>query len=89
MLLAFSALAEELQILMISVTYGNVDVQSCLRNVVSLFYHIEKELNWRKQAGRPSGFDALLQHKPIVAAGVDRPLAEQQVMADFFRGAKH
>ena len=37
MLLACSALPEELEVLLISVTYGNVDVQNCLRNVVSMF----------------------------------------------------
>ena len=42
MLLAFSTLPEELEILLVSVTYGNIDVANCLRNVVSLFYHIDK-----------------------------------------------
>ncbi len=48
MLLACSALPEELELLLISVTYGNIDVQNCLRNVVSLLYHVEKEIEWRK-----------------------------------------
>ncbi|QIX02092.1 hypothetical protein AMS68_007609 [Peltaster fructicola] len=86
MLLAFSVMPEELQVLMLSVTYGNVDVENCLRNVVSLFHHIEKELEWREQTGRPLGFDTLRSRKPLVAAGPNQPLAEQMLMADFFHG---
>lgn len=89
MLLAFSAIPDELQVLMLSVTYGNVDVESCLKNVVSLFYHIEKDLEWREQSGRSLGFDTLRKHRPIVAAGASRPLAEQMLMADFFRKCDH
>lgn len=85
MLFALQAVPEELQVLMISVTYGNVDVKSCLRNVVTMFHHIDKELEWRRNAELPLGFDTLRQHKPLVAAGADRPLAEQMLMADFFR----
>ena len=85
MLLAFAAMPEELEVLMLSVTYGNVDVENCLRNVISLFYHIEKEIAWRKARGLPAGFKTLSQTKPIVAAGPNRPLAEQMLMADFFR----
>jgi inosine-uridine nucleoside N-ribohydrolase len=85
MLLACSALPEELQVLLISVTYGNIDVQNCLRNVVSLFYHIEKEIEWRKSNNRPIGFETLRKSKPLVAVGPDHPLADQMLMADFFR----
>ena len=85
MLLAFSSLPEELEVLLVSVTYGNIDVQNCLRNVVSLFFNIEKEISWREQHGRPRGFDTLRRHKPLVAIGPDHPLADQILMADFFR----
>lgn len=86
MLLAFSALPEELEVLLVSVTYGNIDVQNCLRNVVSLFYQIEKEVEWRKAQGRPLGFDTLRKHKPLVAVGPEHPLADQLMMADYFHG---
>lgn len=85
MLLAFSALPEELQVLLISVTYGNIDVENCLRNVVSLFYHVEKEIAWRQAHGRTPGFETLRRSKPLVAVGADHPLADQMLMADFFR----
>lgn len=85
MLLAASALPEELQILLISVTYGNIDVQNCLRNVVSLFHQVDKEVTWRKSQGHPPGFDALRSHKPLVAVGPEHPLADQMLMADYFR----
>ncbi|KAL8783267.1 MAG: hypothetical protein Q9213_004743 [Squamulea squamosa] len=67
MLLAFSAPPEKIQVLLISVTYGNIDVQNCLRNVISLFYHVEKEIAWRQSVGRSSGFEALRKSKPVVA----------------------
>lgn len=85
MLLAFSALPDELQVLLISVTYGNIDVENCLRNVVSLFYHVEKEIAWRQARGRQVGFDTLLESRPLVAVGADHPLADDMLMADFFR----
>ncbi|KJK81353.1 hypothetical protein H634G_03372 [Metarhizium anisopliae BRIP 53293] len=86
MLLAFSALPEDLQVLLISVTYGNIDLENCLRNVVSLFHHVEKEIAWRESVGRSSGFETLQKSKPVVAVGPDRPLADDTLMADFFRG---
>ncbi|KAJ4986647.1 inosine-uridine preferring nucleoside hydrolase [Stagonosporopsis vannaccii] len=86
MLLAFSAKPEELDILMLSLTFGNVDVQSCLRNVVTLFHYIGKERSWRESQGRPKGFETLDVRKPIVAVGATEPLAEHMMVADFFHG---
>ncbi|KAF1989346.1 nucleoside hydrolase [Aulographum hederae CBS 113979] len=86
MLLAFSAKPEELEVLLLSVTFGNVDVQSCLRNVVSLFIHIEKEQEWRRSVGKSEGFTTLKAHKPLVALGAEEPLADQMMMADYFHG---
>ncbi|KAF2271409.1 nucleoside hydrolase [Westerdykella ornata] len=86
MLLAFSAKPEELEVLMVSVQFGNVDVQNCLRNVISLFQHVDNELAWRRENGRPEGFEALKARKPIVAVGAEEPLAEHLFVADFFHG---
>ncbi|KAI4606639.1 hypothetical protein J4E83_010011 [Alternaria metachromatica] len=86
MLLAFSAKSEELDILMLSLTFGNVEVKNCLRNVVTLFHYIEKERAWRKENGRPEGFETLSARKPIVAVGAEEPLAEHMMVADFFHG---
>ncbi|KAI4917423.1 hypothetical protein J4E85_009942 [Alternaria conjuncta] len=86
MLLAFSAKSEELDILMLSLTFGNVEVKNCLRNVVTLFHYIEKERAWRKDNGRPEGFETLSARKPIVAVGAEEPLAEHMMVADFFHG---
>ncbi|KAG9186779.1 hypothetical protein G6011_09887 [Alternaria panax] len=86
MLLAFSAKSEELDILMLSLTFGNVEVKNCLRNVVTLFHYIEKERAWRKENGRPEGFETLNTRKPIVAVGAEEPLAEHMMVADFFHG---
>ncbi|KAI1542502.1 inosine-uridine preferring nucleoside hydrolase protein [Pyrenophora tritici-repentis] len=82
MLLAFSAKSEELDVLMLSLTFGNVEVQ---KNVVTLFHHIEKERAWRKENNRPEGFETLSARKPIVAVGAEEPLAEHKMVADFFR----
>ncbi|KAF2234584.1 nucleoside hydrolase [Viridothelium virens] len=77
---------DELEILLISVTFGNVEVLNCLRNVVSLFHVIEKELEWRKKTGHPEGLEALKRFRPRVALGADEPLADQILMADYFHG---
>ncbi|KAJ6446074.1 inosine-uridine preferring nucleoside hydrolase [Purpureocillium lavendulum] len=86
MLLALSASPEELEVAMISVTYGNVPLQSCLRNVVALFHVLEKELAWRKETGRPEGYGAMKASKPIVAVGPEHPLEDECLMADYFHG---
>lgn len=71
--------------LLLSITYGNIDVQNCLRNIVSLFHHVEKEMAWRKAQRRDVGFQTLQKSKPLVAVGPEHPLADQILMADFFR----
>ncbi|KAF1817356.1 nucleoside hydrolase [Eremomyces bilateralis CBS 781.70] len=86
LLLALSASPEDLEVLLISLTYGNIDVENCLRNVVSLFHHVEKEREWRKSKGLPEGFDALDARKPIVAVGAVGPLAAQIILADYYHG---
>ncbi|KAJ9627961.1 hypothetical protein H2203_003180 [Taxawa tesnikishii (nom. ined.)] len=86
MLLAFSATPEELEVLLISLTFGNIDVPNCLRNAISLFHTIEKELAWRQKHGKEQGFETLRSLKPIVAVGAEEPLADQRMMADYFHG---
>ncbi|GJC91974.1 inosine-uridine preferring nucleoside hydrolase [Colletotrichum higginsianum] len=86
MLLALSASPEDLEVVMISVTYGNVPLQSCLRNVVALFHVLEKEIAWRKENGKPEGFEALKTYKPIVAVGAEHPLEDDELAADYFHG---
>ncbi|KAL2029367.1 hypothetical protein VTO58DRAFT_108559 [Aureobasidium pullulans] len=86
MLLAFSATPEEIEVLLISLTFGNIDVQNCLRNAVSLFHHMEQEIAWRQKNGKDLGFETLKASKPLVAVGAEEPLAEQLMMADFFHG---
>ncbi|KAL9120312.1 MAG: hypothetical protein Q9187_003131 [Circinaria calcarea] len=85
MLLAFAASPQEIEILLISITFGNVDVQNCLRNVVSMFHVIEKEMEWRNANGRSEGFRSLRSYKPLVAVGADGPLEDQLQMAAYFR----
>ncbi|PHH58980.1 hypothetical protein CDD81_3968 [Ophiocordyceps australis] len=86
MLLALSASSDELEVSMLSVTYGNVPLQCCLRNVVALFHVLEQELAWRQETGRAEGYACLKNTKPIVAVGPEHPLEEEVLMADFFHG---
>lgn len=86
MLLAFSASANELEVLLISLTYGNVDVRSCLRNVITIFHILEKELAWRISTGRHVGFEGITKFKPLVAIGADEPLQDKIESADYFHG---
>ena len=101
LLLALSADPEDIEVLLISVTFGNVEVQklahiliwcgrsscfaSCLRNVVSMFHVIENEMAWRRDHGLPEGFDTLKRSKPTVAVGAEKPLGDQSILADYFR----
>ena len=72
--------------LLISVTYGNIDLQNCLCNVISLFHYVNKEIAWRGKVGRSLGFETLRSSKPVVVAiGPEQPLAENASMVDFFR----
>ena len=50
-----------------------------------MFHVIEKEIRWRNDNGRAQGFKSLRKSKPIVAVGAEQPLADQIVMADYFR----
>ncbi|KAK4101655.1 nucleoside hydrolase [Parathielavia hyrcaniae] len=83
LLLALSASPEELEVAMISVTYGNVPLQSCLRNVVALFHVLEKEMAWRQSTGKPA-YGALNTYKPIVAVGAEHALEAEELVADYF-----
>ncbi|RMZ78757.1 hypothetical protein DV738_g3662, partial [Chaetothyriales sp. CBS 135597] len=86
-LLALSSPATELEVLLISVTHGNVDVHSCLRNVVSVFHTLDQELAWRKANNLKPGFEGITKFKPLVAVGADQPLEDAPTeSADYFHG---
>ncbi|KAJ2967144.1 hypothetical protein NQ176_g9808 [Zarea fungicola] len=84
MLLALSASKEEIEVIMISVTYGNVPLECCGRNVLGMMQVIEQEMAWRKANGRPEGFEALRACKPLVALGAEHPLEEEELKFDHF-----
>lgn len=52
-----------------------------------MFHVLEKETAWRRQTGRPEGFEALRRFKPIVAVGAEHPLQDKTLQADHFHGA--
>lgn len=85
-LLALAARADEIELLLISLTFGNVDVRSCLRNVIATFHMVEKELKWRKERNLPLGFEAARTYAPVVAVGAEQPLQDAVEHADFFHG---
>lgn len=58
---------------------------SCLRNVVSMFHILEREIQWRRQNGRPEGFGTMRAFRPVVAVGAEDPLEDQKMLADYFR----
>ncbi|KAH8812821.1 inosine-uridine preferring nucleoside hydrolase [Xylogone sp. PMI_703] len=87
MLLALASSPDEIELVMISVTYGNVPLKSCLKNVVSLFHVLDKELQWRRSKGKPEGFGSLKTYKPIVAIGPEHALEEEILMEDGFHGS--
>ncbi|KAI1425363.1 Inosine/uridine-preferring nucleoside hydrolase domain-containing protein [Xylaria sp. FL1777] len=87
MLLALASSPEDLEVMMISVTYGNVTLENCARNVMGLFKVLDHELEWRKAQGKPLGFEALRAYKPIVALGPEHALEDEILMADNFHGS--
>ncbi|KAI0533919.1 Inosine/uridine-preferring nucleoside hydrolase domain-containing protein [Xylaria digitata] len=87
MLLALASSPEDLEVMMISVTYGNVTLENCVRNVMGLFKVLDHEMEWRKAQGKPLGFEALRTYKPIVALGPEHALEDEILMADNFHGA--
>ncbi|KAI5921467.1 Inosine/uridine-preferring nucleoside hydrolase domain-containing protein [Camillea tinctor] len=87
LLLALASSPEDIEVVMISVTYGNVPLEACLRNVVGLFHVLDHELEWRKSQGKPLGFEGLRTYKPIVAVGPEHALEDEILMADNFHGA--
>lgn len=86
LLFALSAPSSDLEVLLISITHGNVDVRSCLRNVISTFHILEQELSWRKSTSRPIDFEGITKFKPLVSIGADEPLQDKIESADYFHG---
>lgn len=86
MLLALAAPASELEVVMISVVEGNIEVRACLRNVVAIFHILSQEVAWRKAHNIPVAYEGVTKHKPIVAIGADEPLHDKTDNADYFHG---
>jgi hypothetical protein len=50
-----------------------------------MFHILEREMQWRREHGKPEGFRTLRAHRPIVAVGADEPLEDQGILGDHFR----
>jgi inosine-uridine nucleoside N-ribohydrolase len=61
---------EKLNVLLITLSHGNVGVEPCLKNLVALFSVLEKERNFR----RLNGMKDLDFGKPVVALGANKPM---------------
>ncbi|KAI1007787.1 hypothetical protein K3495_g437 [Podosphaera aphanis] len=88
LLLALSARADEVEILLLSATYGNIELQTALHNLVTLFHVIDKEIKWRKENKISEGYEAMISSKPLVAVGPAHPIEDESLnfMADFYHG---
>ncbi|ETS80348.1 hypothetical protein PFICI_07877 [Pestalotiopsis fici W106-1] len=86
-LVALAAPAEDVEILLLSVVWGNVNVDKGLRNIITVFYIAQLEMQWREAQGIPVGFQSLCAYKPIVAVGSPNALGEKTVLkTDGFHG---
>lgn len=50
-----------------------------------MFHILEREMQWRRENGRPEGFGSLKASRPILAVGAEDPLEDQKMLADYFR----
>jgi hypothetical protein len=50
-----------------------------------MLHIIEREIQWRKDQGKPEGFGTLRANKPVIAIGAEEPLDDQKMLADYFR----
>ena len=50
-----------------------------------MLHILEREIQWRREQGKPEGFGALRAHKPVIAIGAEEPLEDQKMLADYFR----
>ena len=87
-LLALASPATDLEVLMLSAVSGNVDVRTCLRNLVAVFHILNKEIQWRKSQGMTPGYEGVTAYKPIISIGANEPLHEVTGPdnADYFHG---
>lgn len=92
LLLALSTPSADLEVLLISLVNGNVDVHSCLRNVIALLHTLEAERTFRQSHKSslptpipPTTFDGITAYKPIIAIGASEPL-QDPLQSDFFHG---
>ncbi|KAM7209331.1 pyrimidine-specific ribonucleoside hydrolase RihA [Naviculisporaceae sp. PSN 640] len=88
LLLALSAKPEDLEVAMISVTYGNVPRTSTAKNALSMFHVLYHELKWREKHGKDSNktYGALKAYKPLIALGAQHALEEKLHAKDGFHG---
>ncbi|KAL4882152.1 Inosine/uridine-preferring nucleoside hydrolase domain-containing protein [Aspergillus karnatakaensis] len=87
-LLAMTASAADIEVLLLSVVWGNVNVDKGLKNIMTMFHIAELEMQWRASRGDEIGFESLRTYKPVVAVGAPGALGEPEILkTDGFRWA--
>ena len=87
LLLAFSAAEEELEVLLISVTYGNIPLADCLCNTILILSRVRDEIQWRQNQRYDPGFEALRASRPILATGPGASLLDEERLDSIFERA--
>lgn len=64
---------EKLQVLLITLSHGNVGVEPCLKNLVALFSVLEKERDFRRR----NGLQEVDFGRPVVALGANKPMLKE------------
>jgi inosine-uridine nucleoside N-ribohydrolase len=77
-----------LEIILISLTFGNVELPAVLQNALALFNVLDLEFEYRQSKGLPLGFEALRNaaEPPIIALGAEGPLEAELVIASYYHG---
>lgn len=86
MLLAMAVLPTAMEVVLFTAVFGNVGMEKSLKNIVSMFYILCREMGWREERGLPLGFEAFRTFKPLVSLGSRHALGKPVVtQTDGFR----
>ncbi|CAI6099647.1 unnamed protein product [Clonostachys chloroleuca] len=70
---------EALEVLLLAITHGNIDVNACTKNLVLLMNVLQQEKEAREQSNLPK----LAFQKPIIAIGADKPIIKTHGHGEF------
>ncbi|KAH8889446.1 nucleoside hydrolase [Thozetella sp. PMI_491] len=76
---------DKLEIPLITVVHGNIEVEGCMKNVVTLLCILQRESDFRASLGQPplfGGGDGKVKKKPVVALGASKPIIKDHGHGD-------